>query len=371
MATVTFDKATRIYPGSTTPAVDSLDLDIKDGEFLVLVGPSGCGKSTSLRMLAGLEEVNSGTIRIGDKDVTHVPPKDRDIAMVFQNYALYPHMTVRENMGFALKIAGTPKDEINTRVEDAAQVLDLTQYLDRKPKALSGGQRQRVAMGRAIVRKPQVFLMDEPLSNLDAKLRVQTRTQVASLQHNLGVTTLYVTHDQTEALTMGDRIAVLKDGILQQVGSPDEMYQRPANEFVAGFIGSPSMNLRRFSLDGETASLFGASLPITAAQRSSLKADEKEVTIGFRPEDLEITTDTSAGIIPIVVDITEELGSDAYVYGHLQGDESGATGSVTEDHLVVRVPPRTAPQPGSLLNVRIIPGRQHVFSATTGERLPD
>ena len=242
MATVTFDKATRIYPGNTTPSVDELNLEIADGEFLVLVGPSGCGKSTSLRMLAGLEEVNAGRILIGDKDVTDVQPKDRDIAMVFQNYALYPHMTVRDNMGFALKIAGTPKDEIAKRVEEAAKVLDLTEYLDRKPKALSGGQRQRVAMGRAIVRNPQVFLMDEPLSNLDAKLRVQTRTQIASLQRKLGVTTLYVTHDQTEALTMGDRIAVLKDGILQQVGSPDELYQHPGGDFVAGCIGSPSMN---------------------------------------------------------------------------------------------------------------------------------
>ena len=229
MATVTFDKATRIYPGSDKPAVDQLDLEIKDGEFLVLVGPSGCGKSTSLRMLAGLEDVNSGRILIGDKDVTDVPPKNRDIAMVFQNYALYPHMSVRENMGFALKIAGTPKEEINKRVEEAAKILDLEPYLDRKPKALSGGQRQRVAMGRAIVRKPQVFLMDEPLSNLDAKLRVQTRTQIASLQRELGVTTVYVTHDQTEALTMGDRIAVLAGGLLQQCGTPQEMYERPAN----------------------------------------------------------------------------------------------------------------------------------------------
>lgn len=219
MASVTFEKATRIYPGASKPSVDSVDLEIADGEFLVLVGPSGCGKSTTLRMLAGLEEVNTGRILIGDRDVTDMPPKDRDIAMVFQNYALYPHMTVRENMGFALKIAGRPKEEINARVEAAALTLDLTEYLDRKPKALSGGQRQRVAMGRAIVRKPEVFLMDEPLSNLDAKLRVQTRTQIAALQRELGVTTLYVTHDQTEALTMGDRIAVLKDGVLQQVGT--------------------------------------------------------------------------------------------------------------------------------------------------------
>ena len=243
MASVTFDNATRLYPGGTRAAVDKLNLEVADGEFLVLVGPSGCGKSTSLRMLAGLEEVNSGRILIGDRDVTDVPPKDRDIAMVFQNYALYPHMTVAENMGFALKIAGVGKEERAARVLEAAKLLDLEEYLTRKPKALSGGQRQRVAMGRAIVRQPQVFLMDEPLSNLDAKLRVQTRTQIASLQRRLGVTTVYVTHDQTEALTMGDRIAVLKDGILQQVGTPRDLYERPNNVFVAGFIGSPAMNL--------------------------------------------------------------------------------------------------------------------------------
>src|SRR6195952_3692071 len=243
MASVTFDKATRIYPGSTKPAVDAIDIHVEDGEFLVLVGPSGCGKSTTLRMLAGLEEVNSGDIFIGDRNVTDVPPKDRDIAMVFQNYALYPHMTVAENMGFALKIAGIGKDERATRVLEAAKLLDLEPYLGRKPKALSGGQRQRVAMGRAIVRQPQGFLRDEPLSNLDAKLRVQTRTQIASLQRRLGVTTVYVTHDQTEALTMGDRIAVLKDGVLQQIGTPRDLYENPTNVFVAGFIGSPAMNL--------------------------------------------------------------------------------------------------------------------------------
>ncbi len=239
MATVTFDKATRVYPGADKPSVDKLDLHVEDGEFLVLVGPSGCGKSTSLRMLAGLEDVNEGRILIGDRDVTNMQPKDRDIAMVFQNYALYPHMTVADNMGFALKIAGEPKDKIRARVEEAAKILDLTEYLDRKPKALSGGQRQRVAMGRAIVREPQVFLMDEPLSNLDAKLRVQTRTQIAQLQRRLGVTTVYVTHDQVEAMTMGDRVAVLKDGLLQQVDTPRRMYDHPDNVFVAGFIGSP------------------------------------------------------------------------------------------------------------------------------------
>src|ERR671927_1009242 len=243
MATVTFDKATRLYPGATKPAVDQLDLAIEDGEFLVLVGPSGCGKSTSLRMLAGLEDVNGGAIRIGDRDVTHLPPKDRDIAMVFQSYALYPHMTVADNMGFALKIAGVPKAEIRQKVEEAAKILDLTEYLGRKPKALSGGQRQRVAMGRAIVREPQVFLMDEPLSNLDAKLRVQTRSQIATLQREVGVTTVYVTHDQIEAMTMGDRVAVMRKGELQQVDAPQRLYDLPANLFVAGFIGSPPMNL--------------------------------------------------------------------------------------------------------------------------------
>src|SRR5918997_3599742 len=245
MAPITFDHATRQYPGASRPAVDALDLEIADGEFLVLVGPSGCGKSTSLRMLAGLEEVNDGAIRIGDRDVTHIPPKDRDIAMVFQNYALYPHMSVADNMGFALKIAGMDKAQIRKRVEEAATILDLTDYLDRKPKALSGGQRQRVAMGRAIVRQPQCFLMDEPLSNLDAKLRVQTRTQIASLQRRLGVTTVYVTHDQVEAMTMGDRVALLNDGVLQQVDIPRRLYDKPANVFVAGFVGSPAMNLLR------------------------------------------------------------------------------------------------------------------------------
>ena len=243
MSAITYDRATLVYPGAPRPSVDALDLSIADGEFLVLVGPSGCGKSTSLRMLAGLEEVTGGSIRIGDQDVTRLPPKERDIAMVFQNYALYPHMTVADNMGFALKIAGMPKEERLVRVREAAKLLDLEQYLDRKPKALSGGQRQRVAMGRAIVRQPQVFLMDEPLSNLDAKLRVQTRTEIAALQRRLGTTTVYVTHDQVEAMTMGDRVAVLKDGVLQQVDTPRNLYDRPANQFVAGFIGSPAMNL--------------------------------------------------------------------------------------------------------------------------------
>ena len=376
MATVTFDHATRVYPGSDKPAVDQLCLDIADGEFLVLVGPSGCGKSTSLRMLAGLEDVNGGRILIGDKDVTNVPPKNRDIAMVFQNYALYPHMSVRENMGFALKIAGVSKEKINKRVEEAARILDLEPYLDRKPKALSGGQRQRVAMGRAIVRKPQVFLMDEPLSNLDAKLRVQTRTQIASLQRELGVTTVYVTHDQTEALTMGDRIAVLAGGILQQCGTPQEMYERPANEFVAGFIGSPAMNLGTFTVDGEWAKIGPARVRLSAATRDALvPEDGGKIKIGFRPEGLDLVDESVEDTIPVEVDFVEELGSDAYVYGHLVGDEngeglgSGAEG--TSKQLIVRVPPRTAPGRGGVLYVRIRKGQQHNFSASTGVRLPE
>lgn len=374
MATVTFDKATRVYPGADHPSVDSLDLHINDGEFLVLVGPSGCGKSTSLRMLAGLEDVNSGRILIGGKDVTAVQPKDRDIAMVFQNYALYPHMTVRDNMGFALKIAKTPKDEINRRVEEAADILDLTQFLDRKPKALSGGQRQRVAMGRAIVRQPQVFLMDEPLSNLDAKLRVQTRTQIAGLQRRLGTTTVYVTHDQTEALTMGDRIAVLKEGILQQVGTPEEMYDKPANEFVAGFIGSPAMNFGLFKIHNDHAVLGHARVAVPRAAIGELKPeDEGQMTIGFRPEALEVVSPGTENSIPIHVNLVEELGSDAFVYGSLAGvgSEDSPSSESVGSNLIVRVPPRTVTKQDGTIHVRIIPDKQHHFSPATGKRLAD
>ena len=277
MASVVFENASRIYPGTTAPAVDKLNLTVADGEFLVLVGPSGCGKSTSLRMLAGLEEIDGGRVLIGDRDVTNVAPKDRDIAMVFQSYALYPHMTVAENMGFALKIAGVDKAEREKRVREAAKLLDLEPYLERKPKALSGGQRQRVAMGRAIVREPQVFLMDEPLSNLDAKLRVATRTQIAALQRRLGITTVYVTHDQVEAMTMGDRVAVLKDGLLQQVDTPRNLYDKPANAFVAGFIGSPAMNLLTAPVSGGKAQLGDLNIDVPASAGSS-------VTVGIRPE---------------------------------------------------------------------------------------
>ncbi|MGW7515083.1 ABC transporter ATP-binding protein [Streptomyces sp. NPDC054796] len=372
MATVTYDQATRTYPGSDKPAVDKLDIGIEDGEFLVLVGPSGCGKSTSLRMLAGLEDVNEGNIRIGDRDVTHLPPKDRDIAMVFQNYALYPHMSVADNMGFALKIAGVPKSEIRKKVEDAAKILDLTEYLGRKPKALSGGQRQRVAMGRAIVREPQVFLMDEPLSNLDAKLRVQTRTQIAGLQRRLGITTVYVTHDQVEAMTMGDRVAVLKDGLLQQVDTPRHMYDRPANLFVAGFIGSPAMNLVEVPItDGGVK--FGNSVVPVDREALSAAADKGDttVTVGVRPEHFDLTNGESSGLskdqpagVPVTVNVVEELGADGYVYG------TAEVGGETRD-LVVRVSGRAVPEKGAVVHVVPRGGETHVFSTSTGERLSD
>jgi multiple sugar transport system ATP-binding protein len=360
MATVTFDNATRLYPGTEKPAVDKLDLEIADGEFLVLVGPSGCGKSTSLRMLAGLEDVNSGRILIGDRDVTDVPPKDRDIAMVFQNYALYPHMSVADNMGFALKIAGISKEERAQRVREAAKLLDLEEYLDRKPKALSGGQRQRVAMGRAIVRNPQVFLMDEPLSNLDAKLRVQTRTQIASLTRRLGVTTVYVTHDQVEAMTMGDRVAVLKDGILQQVDSPRNLYDTPANIFVAGFIGSPAMNLLELPVADGGVQFGGTVYPVPRDVLGS--AHGSTVMLGVRPEDLEQAPDGQG--LAVEIDVVEELGADAYVYGHTEvnGSRHDITG---------RVDGRTPPKAGSTVYVRPKQGHVHLFDTQTGLRLGD
>ncbi|WP_017793042.1 ABC transporter ATP-binding protein [Leucobacter salsicius] len=358
MATVSFDEISCVYPGAERPSVDKLNLEIGDGEFLVLVGPSGCGKSTTLRMLAGLEEVTSGSIMIGDRDVTHMPPKDRDIAMVFQNYALYPHMTVGENMGFALKIAGVNKDERAKRVREAAQMLDLEEYLDRKPKALSGGQRQRVAMGRAIVRSPQAFLMDEPLSNLDAKLRVQTRTQIASLQRRLGVTTVYVTHDQTEALTMGDRIVVLKAGELQQVGTPRELYETPANDFVAGFIGSPAMNLFPATLT-EQGVQFGSTItPVDPGVRA--KATSSQITAGVRPEDLSLVQNGEPGL-EVIVDLVEELGADGYLYGH-SADELGF-------QVVARVDGRVHPSGGDRVTLAPTSGRLHVFDAQTGLRL--
>ncbi len=358
MASVTFENATRVYPGTSAPAVDKLNLQINDGEFLVLVGPSGCGKSTSLRMLAGLEEVDAGRILIGDRDVTNVAPKDRDIAMVFQSYALYPHMTVAENMGFALKIAGTPKEERDRRVKEAAKLLDLEAYLDRKPKALSGGQRQRVAMGRAIVREPQVFLMDEPLSNLDAKLRVATRTQIAALQRRLGITTVYVTHDQVEAMTMGDRVAVLKDGILQQVDTPRNLYDNPANAFVAGFIGSPAMNLLNAPVNGGKAMLGDLQIDIPGNPGTS-------IIVGIRPEGF---TPSSTGF-KVQVEVVEELGADAFVYGK-PADSSVKFANATDEgaQVIIRWDPKNPPKAGDIVTVSVNPTAIHLFNATTGER---
>ncbi|HZX07035.1 sn-glycerol-3-phosphate ABC transporter ATP-binding protein UgpC, partial [Kribbella sp.] len=356
MATVSFKGATRVYPGTDIAAVDKLDLDIEDGEFMVLVGPSGSGKSTALRMLAGLEEVNEGAIFIGDRDVTNSPPKERDIAMVFQNYALYPHMSVADNMGFALKMQGIHKDDRAKRVQEAAKLLGLEEYLDRKPKALSGGQRQRVAMGRAIVRNPQVFLMDEPLSNLDAKLRVQTRTQIAELQHRLGVTTVYVTHDQVEAMTMGDRVAVLKDGVLQQVDTPLNLYDRPRNKFVAGFIGSPAMNLINAEIVDGGAKIGDYVVPI-ARELLAKAGDDKTLTIGVRPEALHIADEG----LPVKVSVIEELGSDAFLYGSADHAEN--------QQIIARIGTRLHNEKGVEVYLAPDPDKLHLFSTSTEERL--
>jgi multiple sugar transport system ATP-binding protein len=359
MATVTFEKAQRWYAGTDAPAVAGMDLEIGDGEFMVLVGPSGCGKSTTLRMLAGLEEVDEGTIRIGDRDITHLPPKDRDIAMVFQNYALYPHMTVAENMGFGLKMAKVSSAERRQRVEDAAKLLGLTDYLERKPKALSGGQRQRVAMGRAIVRSPQVFCMDEPLSNLDAKMRVQTRSDIAKLQSDLGVTTVYVTHDQVEAMTMGDRVAVMNEGVLQQVDTPLRLYDRPANLFVAGFIGSPQMNLLEAEAAGGQARIGSYVVPVEAARPGLTN----RITVGVRPEDWRVVPADDGGL-PVDVTVVEELGADSFVYGTVDVEDTSKT-------VVIRVGARERIRKGDVLHVTTDPHSVHVFDTETGERLSD
>ncbi|MEV6848198.1 sn-glycerol-3-phosphate ABC transporter ATP-binding protein UgpC [Actinoplanes sp. NPDC051411] len=361
MATVAYDHASRIYAGTERPAVDELTLDIEEGEFLVLVGPSGSGKSTALRMLAGLEDVDRGRILIGGNDVTNLPPKARDIAMVFQNYALYPHMTVYENMAFALKLRHTSKADIDRRVKEAAALLQLEEYLQRKPKALSGGQRQRVAMGRAIVREPQVFLMDEPLSNLDAKLRVQTRSQIATLQAKLGVTTVYVTHDQVEAMTMGHRVAVLRDGLLQQVDTPRTLYDTPGNVFVAGFIGSPAMNLKTVLIT-ETGADFGPlAVPLTREQVAAAEGGDGKITVGFRPEETDLVTEGDAGL-PLEVDLVEDLGSDVNVYGHtlLEG---------SDERFVVRTTRHHQPNLGETVYVKPQTGEVHLFNAGTGERI--
>ena len=360
MATVRFDEAQRWYPGADKPAVPGISLEIGDGEFMVLVGPSGCGKSTTLRMLAGLEEVNQGRIFVGDRDITHMPPKDRDIAMVFQNYALYPHMSVADNMAFALKMAKVPTEERNQRVQEAAKMLGLTEYLERKPKALSGGQRQRVAMGRAIVRSPQVFCMDEPLSNLDAKMRVQTRTDIAKLQADLGVTTVYVTHDQVEAMTMGDRVAVMKDGYLQQVDTPLRLYDKPVNLFVAGFIGSPQMNLIEAKADNGQAKIADYLVPVDPLAAKKMRGN---ITVGVRPEAWRVVGPGDGGM-PVKVTVVEDLGADAFIYG--TSDVDG-----TPNHIIIRMSGRDQVRKGETVFVTTDPRHVHVFDTITGERLSD
>ena len=354
MADVVFERVTKVYPGTDQPAVDALDLHIADGEFVVLVGPSGSGKTTALRMLAGLEEVDDGAVLIGGRDVTFDPPKDRDVAMVFQNYALYPYFTVADNIAFPLKIARVKREERARRVAEVAELLGLTPYLERKPSQLSGGQRQRVAMGRAIVRQPSVFLMDEPLSNLDAKLRVQMRADVAGLQSRLGVTTVYVTHDQAEAMTLGHRVAVLHEGQLQQCGPPRELYDHPANTFVAGFIGSPAMNLCTVSVaPGGSVSFAGEEVRVPGGSNGT-----RPLVVGFRPEALELAPDG----MPARVEVVEEIGADAYVF--CVADMGGQ-----ETKLVARTDARRAPDRGARVSLRPRAGDAHLFDAETGERL--
>jgi multiple sugar transport system ATP-binding protein len=369
MARVNLVDVSKSFAGGQE-AVAELSLEIAEGELVVLVGPSGSGKSTALRMIAGLEEITSGEIWIGDRLVNDLPPRDRDIAMVFQNYALYPHMTVADNMGFALRLEHMPKPEIDRRVHDAAVTLELDDLLDRKPAQLSGGQRQRVAMGRAIVREPQVFLMDEPLSNLDAKLRVQTREEIAELQRRLGVTTVYVTHDQTEALTLGDRIAVLERGHLQQFGSPDDLYLRPANLFVAGFIGSPAMNLVRGTVSDSVIDLAFARLPVDERLQQAFEqhGGARDVIVGLRPEDLEPVDVGSNGCglrFDALVETVESTGADLYAHARVQGQP--VDGELPR--LVARLDPATRARPSSRIALHADPDQIYVFDAATGAAL--
>ncbi len=375
MASLSFKSIGKTYPSGVT-AVSDFNLEIKDKEFIIFVGPSGCGKSTTLRMVAGLEEITDGELYIGDRLINNVAPKDRDIAMVFQNYALYPHMTVYENMAFGLKLRKTPKEEIRKRVEEAARILDITHLLDRKPKALSGGQRQRVALGRAIVREPKVFLLDEPLSNLDAKLRAQMRTELSKLHKKLGTTFIYVTHDQTEAMTMADRIVVMKDGLIQQVDSPTNLYNKPTNVFVAGFIGTPQMNFIESKIidleNGKYAVEFGSEdtktkkgvkyqVVIPDEKVKGTKLAEyagKEVIMGIRPEclkdDEEYIAKAETGVIKAKVEITELMGAETYLYLDCENI-----------NMVARVAPRTSVISGDEINIAIDPNRVHVFDKET------
>ena len=370
MASLSLKNIYKRYQGGVV-AVSDFNLEIEDKEFIILVGPSGCGKSTTLRMIAGLEEISEGELYIGDKLVNDVAPKDRDIAMVFQNYALYPHMTVYDNMAFGLKLRKTPKDEIRKRVEEAARILDISHLLDRKPKALSGGQRQRVALGRAIVREPQVFLLDEPLSNLDAKLRAQMRTELAKLHKRLGTTFIYVTHDQTEAMTMGDRIVVMKDGFIQQVDTPQNLYAKPNNMFVAGFIGSPQMNFINAVLQqkGNTFILeFGQekvyNIPVPASMSADILKDYvgKEVVFGIRPEDMydgaEDIEKYSDGIVEANVEVTELMGAETFLYLNCEGNA-----------LVARVDPTSTTKSGDVIKLALNTAKIHVFDKETEKTL--
>ena len=360
MATVTFEHVTKKY--GDVLAVNDLNLEIGDGEFMVLVGPSGCGKTTSLRMIAGLEEISSGTLRIGDRVVNDVPPKDRDIAMVFQSYALYPHMTVRDNLAFGLKLRKVPKADIEKRVNDAAGILSLEKLLDRKPKELSGGQRQRVALGRAIVREPAVFLMDEPLSNLDAKLRVQTRAEIARLHQRLKTTVVYVTHDQVEAMTMGSRIAVMSDGLLQQVGTPQALYDKPINRFVAGFIGSPSMNFVDVTMEGEMLTAEGGAIkiPLPPRFREAVGVTAgKKLVAGFRPEHIEIGEPKgNAATFRATADVVEYLGNEELL--HINSGGRDVVAIVDSEHRV---------KPGDVLDLHVPLDKLHLFDAESGASL--
>jgi len=390
MAQITLDRLTKRYPDGFE-AVKDMSLEIQDGEFVILVGPSGCGKSTALRMIAGLEDISEGELRIGDQVVNDKAPKDRDIAMVFQNYALYPHMTVRENMGFALKLRGTSKDEIDKKVEEAARILDLEAHLDRKPAQLSGGQRQRVAMGRAIVRDPSAFLMDEPLSNLDAKLRVQMRTEVSRIQKNLGTTTIYVTHDQTEALTLGDRVAVMRSGMLQQVGSPMELYNNPLNLFVAGFIGSPAMNFMPATVEGDTVKLPIGDVRVPDEVRGRLGGTEgKTLIAGIRPENFEDAALVGearqrGSTFRAHIEVLESLGSELYAHFTVASDqqiESAELRELAEDvgggevpmageagRIVARLEPASQVKVGQEAELWVDASKVHLFDPEDGRNL--
>ncbi len=358
MATVTLNDLKKVYDNGFVAVHDS-SFTVKDGDFVVLVGPSGCGKSTTLRMIAGLETISGGDLYIGDRRVNDVEPKDRDIAMVFQNYALYPHMTVYENMAFGLKLRKFSKAEIDQRVRQASEILGLDPILDRKPKQLSGGQRQRVAVGRAIVRKPQVFLFDEPLSNLDAKLRVQMRTEISKLHHQLGATMIYVTHDQVEAMTMGDRIVVMKDGFIQQIAAPLHLYNHPVNRFVAGFIGSPAMNFVEGKMEGGDAPRFVAAgnaftlTPALSDQELLRKYTGKSITLGIRPENISLG-EMGEGRVPLTLDVVEPMGNEIFLYG-----KSG------EHAIVARVNPTTKPQPGQTVYAHLDGDKLHYFDSET------